>query len=180
LIDPTAGLTLLFNLLKKKSPDRAQVIVFPVDLKKFAPTEGRQLPLFADWVALATDAVSMAGRSDTSKRFQIPSQGKPDEVRVQLNQHVREQVAQTLGNTRVEEIDIDQPLMDLGVDSLLAVELRNRLQKSLAIEKTLPVTLIFDFPTIQDLSEYLGSELLHLWEKTQPVAELQKASEENG
>ena len=43
--------------------------------------------------------------------------------------------------------------MDLGLDSLLAVEIRNRLSKSL--QQRLPATLIFDYPTLQKLVEYL-------------------------
>ncbi|MCC6809970.1 MAG: SDR family NAD(P)-dependent oxidoreductase, partial [Deltaproteobacteria bacterium] len=45
---------------------------------------------------------------------------------------------------------IDEPLMDLGVDSLMAIDLRNRL--SALLGKPLPATFVFDFPTISALS----------------------------
>lgn len=43
-------------------------------------------------------------------------------------------------------LDNDTPLMDAGIDSLLAVEVRSRLQTDLHI--TLPPTCVFDYPTI--------------------------------
>lgn len=45
----------------------------------------------------------------------------------------------------------------MGMDSLMAVELRNLLQTSL--DFSLPSTLVFKYPTIQDLVEYLANEL---------------------
>lgn len=57
----------------------------------------------------------------------------------------------------------DQPpqdherLLDLGLDSLMAVQLRNALARDLAVPSGLPATLVFDHPTIAALSVYLGS-----------------------
>jgi NADPH:quinone reductase-like Zn-dependent oxidoreductase/short-subunit dehydrogenase/SAM-dependent methyltransferase/acyl carrier protein len=52
-----------------------------------------------------------------------------------------------------EEIDPGLPLSDLGMDSLLAIELRNNL--SAALNRQFPSTILFDYPTLRDLIGYL-------------------------
>ena len=48
---------------------------------------------------------------------------------------------------------------DLGMDSLMAVELRNRLNRALAGEYTVSNTAVFDYPNIVSLAGHLGGEL---------------------
>jgi phthiocerol/phenolphthiocerol synthesis type-I polyketide synthase C len=59
-----------------------------------------------------------------------------------------------------EPIDHDRPMESLGLDSLMALELRNRLESALGT--TLPAALVWAYPTIHDLAgamcERLGYE----------------------
>ena len=48
---------------------------------------------------------------------------------------------------------------DLGMDSLMAVELRNRLNRAFSDTYVAPNTLVFDYPTIADLGRHLVGEL---------------------
>ncbi len=48
---------------------------------------------------------------------------------------------------------------DLGMDSLMAVELRNRLNRALADEYVASNTIVFDYPDINTLAEHLADEL---------------------
>jgi 3-oxoacyl-(acyl-carrier-protein) synthase/acyl carrier protein/thioesterase domain-containing protein len=56
-------------------------------------------------------------------------------------------------------VSLDAPLMEAGLDSLGAVELRNRLVARLDNAPELPETLIFDFPTLRQLESHLGSRM---------------------
>jgi acyl transferase domain-containing protein/acyl-CoA synthetase (AMP-forming)/AMP-acid ligase II/acyl carrier protein/SAM-dependent methyltransferase len=57
------------------------------------------------------------------------------------------------------EIFASQPnLLDLGMDSLMAIELKNSLEKTLALE--LSPTLALEYPTLDSLIEYLNQKLI--------------------
>ena len=51
----------------------------------------------------------------------------------------------------------EQPLQELGLDSLLSIELRNAL--GLAMDRILPATLLFNYPTLDALTTFLMREL---------------------
>jgi acyl transferase domain-containing protein/short-subunit dehydrogenase/acyl carrier protein len=58
------------------------------------------------------------------------------------------------------EISVDQPLMEQDFDSLMAVELRNSLNKK--IDKSLPVSIFFDYPSLEMVVDYLLIDILQL------------------
>ncbi|MER6270823.1 SDR family NAD(P)-dependent oxidoreductase [Streptomyces sp900105755] len=66
---------------------------------------------------------------------------------------VREEASRALGLRLAESVRADQPLRDLGMDSVTAVELRNRIGARLG--SRLPATLLFDHPTPARLAEHL-------------------------
>ncbi|MYU18807.1 6-deoxyerythronolide-B synthase, partial [Streptomyces sp. SID8361] len=78
---------------------------------------------------------------------------------------VRDHVAAVLGHDRADDIDVDRVFRDLGFDSLTAVELRNRLVEATGVR--LPVTEVFDHPTVADLAGRLYAGL----DATAPGAE---------
>ena len=61
-------------------------------------------------------------------------------------------VLSILSSTIGGEVDADAPLMEAGLDSLGAVELKNRLQEE-AGDEQLPSTLVFDHPTARQLTD---------------------------
>jgi acyl carrier protein len=77
-----------------------------------------------------------------------------------LSEWIREQVRGVLGLDTVGEVPLDQPLQELGLDSLMAVELRNIVRSRLALNASLPSTLVFDYPTVEALADHLGCDVL--------------------
>jgi acyl carrier protein len=71
---------------------------------------------------------------------------------------IREHVARVLGTDAARPLALDQGLREQGLDSLMAVELRNRLQAD--IGRALPSTLAFDHPSIGALATFLYAELM--------------------
>jgi acyl carrier protein len=53
-----------------------------------------------------------------------------------------------------------QRLMDLGLDSLMAVELRNRLAAGAGEGIKVPATLMFDYPSIEAIARFLRRQLV--------------------
>lgn len=70
---------------------------------------------------------------------------------------VRETVAKTLGFTSPDDIDVNLPLREIGIDSLTAVLTRNQLVS--VTDLALPASIILDQPNLMSLSQYLLSQL---------------------
>jgi acyl carrier protein len=81
------------------------------------------------------------------------------ERKAALQHFLHDKDASVLGLTT--PIEQRRRLFDLGLDSLMSVELRNRLEAEL--KKPLSSTLVFDYPTLEDLQDYLMADILPDW-----------------
>jgi len=150
-IETEAGLQVLGALLQGTA---AQVAVLPIEwsilLERFgSQRQRRQAERFAvapaagprEEPAAATLVDELAGAT-------------PARVRAVVADRVARDAARTLGRPEGEPIDPQQPLMALGLDSLMAVQLRNTL--SAAVGAPLPATVFFSYPSVGELAEHLS------------------------
>jgi 3-oxoacyl-(acyl-carrier-protein) synthase/acyl carrier protein len=89
-----------------------------------------------------------AGGSGGGTSFEVPSNAiiSQDDIELQLQGIV----AELLGS----DVPPEQPLMEAGLDSLGAVELRDRV--AAAFQAEVPATLTFDYPSIFAMSQYIS------------------------
>jgi NAD(P)-dependent dehydrogenase (short-subunit alcohol dehydrogenase family) len=133
--------------------------VADVDWARFAPqfTALRPSPLLAALPeAVAVPATPDAVEEPALKRrlLDLPN---AERGRVLL-EVVRAEVAAALGHGSAAAVPADRAFRELGLNSVVAVALRNRLTGLTGL--ALPGALVFDYPTPQALSSHLLAELL--------------------
>jgi acyl transferase domain-containing protein/acyl carrier protein len=90
-----------------------------------------------------------------------------DERRRKLEEHLRALIVATIGRDPFPTASNDVSFFELGMDSLMSLDLRNRLQTDL--DRTLPSTVAFEYPSIPELADYLiGSVLPAEWFRADP------------
>jgi acyl carrier protein len=70
--------------------------------------------------------------------------------------HLQAEIQRVLALPQLPDPEVG--LVDLGIDSLMAVELRNRLQRQLGV--SLSATLVFDHPSIRAMATQLAAQIL--------------------
>ncbi|NET67637.1 MAG: SDR family NAD(P)-dependent oxidoreductase, partial [Moorea sp. SIO1G6] len=152
-IKPEQGMQALGSLL---SESQSQVGVFPVNWSRFVSQlpGGQKMPFLS---ALISTEPSLTQKSAFREQLEAAAVSERQEL---LTTQIRSVIAKTLGWTDAQKIGMRQPLFELGLDSLMAVELKNRLESSL--EASLSSTLLFDYPMVEALVEYLTNDVIPL------------------
>ncbi|MCB9896965.1 MAG: SDR family NAD(P)-dependent oxidoreductase [Planctomycetes bacterium] len=149
-IDPEQGLAVLRRVLAE--PDGpAHLGVLPVDWTRHLATYPGEVPGFLSRLATTT-ARATSDASDDDVLERLLALDDDAARRALLLAWLGEQLARVMGGT-AGALDASRPLVEMGVDSLLAVDLRNRLETSL--RRDLPATLVFDHPTLDALVAHL-------------------------
>jgi len=151
-LSPEQGLQAVKELMLQSRP---QVAVLKVDWPVFfkALPAQRTPSLLAD-VARLTGPTGTSAQAPENFLSHL-SQAEPGTPRrALLREHICRQVAKILEFDESFVLDPQQPLAEVGLDSLMAIELRNMLSTS--IDRQLPPTLLFDYPTIESVYSYLA------------------------
>ncbi|WP_455908585.1 type I polyketide synthase [Streptomyces lydicus] len=139
------------------------VTIVDVDWDRFVPTFTlrRPSPLIASLpevrrilAAESVQAETPLGRGELGQRLTGLPRSEQDRVLTDL---VRAEAAAVLGYPTTDAIEPDVSFLELGLDSLTAVELRNRLNTATGLR--LVGTVAFDYPSPAILAAQLGAQL---------------------
>ncbi|QDV72209.1 type I polyketide synthase [Botrimarina mediterranea] len=171
LLPPRAAFKLMGSLVESAA---ASVAVFDARWDAMSRLlSGRRTPLLDDLLT----AVEGASSSDGALRQRLLS-ATPDERETLLVEMVRGELARVT-SVAAEEIDVAAPLTAIGIDSLMALELKNNLEAKLAI--MLPMGKLLAGPSVRSLAQAAAEELVgeaidktpHAW---QPLVTLREGA----
>ncbi|WP_447041065.1 type I polyketide synthase [Streptomyces sp. DSM 118878] len=139
--------------------------IVPVSVRLDIPAlraQGAELPaVFRGVVPTVTARRVVRAEQDESlpgelrRRLAGLPQTSQDQMLLEL---VRVQTAAALGHATAETVNTRRPFKELGFDSLMGVDLRNRLTAETGLR--LPATLVFDYPTPMALVGHIRDEIL--------------------
>ena len=129
----------------------ALIAAFAVDLQ---PTIAIDQPTVAALSAFISSKAAPASK-EAGDTLQAPEDAVPIALTPQsVGEAVNAVVADILG-ANATSLEAGQPLMEAGLDSLGAVELRNALQSRFGVQ--LPATAVIDYPSVDALSAFLAT-----------------------
>jgi acyl carrier protein len=131
----------------------AQLGVFDIDWRTYQLNKKSQAFL----AAFQDDAASQARPTSTSSLLNDVATANAEERAALILQLVEQNIVAVLSLPKSRSIDRKQGFLDMGMDSLTAVELKNRLNRELMVP--LPATLAFDYPNTTSLANYLVSKI---------------------
>jgi acyl transferase domain-containing protein/acyl carrier protein/phospholipid N-methyltransferase len=159
VITPEQGIAALAALLHRaRAQSIAQVGVTSIDWSKFLPSDVPPPPFLRYFKQKVTKQIPKQ-----TMQQQLHHAADPYALLTELTLNL---VTQTLGWSSSAAVGVEQGFFELGMDSLMSLELRRRLQTSLDCE--LPSTLAFTYPSVKALVDYLAKVVLKL-DRSTPV-----------
>ena len=162
---PQQGLRAFDRLVRE---DAANSMVLARDWSVFEQTLDSIPPFFEDLLSRAQDAGADAPAlaDDLMSRLAETPAAEREALLVSF---LQQELQAVLRLPSAPEPTVG--FFDLGMDSLMAVELRNRLNRAFADAYTAPNTVVFDYPDIAVLARHLAEELGDLGPTPAPQAQ---------
>ncbi|WP_435830379.1 type I polyketide synthase, partial [Saccharopolyspora shandongensis] len=157
--DPDEGLRLFDDACRTPLPYLVPLGLDMTSLRAHARTQG--VP------PLLQELVPLRRRKPDAPIHRLANLPEQERARAVLDL-VRAQAAAVLGHSGSQEIPGDKQFLELGFDSLTAVELRSRLMAATGL--SLPTTAVFDHPTPARLAEHIRGVLTNAGTRRTVVA----------
>lgn len=152
-LKPEEGLQILGRLLVS---DEVSIGVVPLNLRQWGAFH--QVASASARFSALRSSVSPETPSEGDHAFETKLRALPAAKRAGLiADHLRAQVAQVL-RIAESQVELDTPLTSLGLDSLMGLELRNRVESMFGIK--VPATLLWTYPTLLALSGQLAKSIV--------------------
>jgi acyl carrier protein len=165
-IPPEQGVQLLGALMEQETP---QVGVAPIAWTKFRQQlpAGREFPLLSEM--LSRVALKKRSRS-LVQRLEKASISDRSNI---LKAHIQDEIETVIG----VKPQAQQSFFDMGMDSLMSIQLSSRLAASLGT--SLSAALVMEYPTVESLAEYLARSVLGWESSPEPFVDLHPVSRDN-
>lgn len=158
LIEPPMGIAALKQVVEQ---DDSAIAVADIDWARFAPSfaAAGPRPLLRDLPEAQRaleDTAPAEVLPEGALATRLRNLSESDQLR-HLVGLVLEHTGAVLGHADASRLEAHRGFFDLGLDSLMGVELRKRLQAAVGFK--LPATLIFDHPSAQHVAAFLRASL---------------------
>ena len=156
-IDPRQGMLALESVL---AADAVQAAVLPInwqDLSSLRTRGTSRRRLFEELVEpTEADPVQASAINDSELKQLILAAAPAARQQLLLDAFMRHAL-RVLGFDSDRNIDAKQPLRELGLDSVMAIELRNAISKLTGL--SVPATALFNYPSLHEIADYVADLL---------------------
>jgi NAD(P)-dependent dehydrogenase (short-subunit alcohol dehydrogenase family)/aryl carrier-like protein len=138
----------------------AHVAVLPVDWPVYTASlgAGQLRPIYRNVAAEASSRTADGGQDSNAPRLDLASllQLSDEDRRGKVETYAAERMAAVLGLS-VDELDVKRPISSQGFDSIMAIELKNRIENDLGI--IVPLVRLLDGPSAAELTHLLATRI---------------------
>ncbi len=161
-LDPAAALNALGEVV---GHGIGQAIAIKANWQRAAKLLGTARPPILDHVLPSAASVTPGDSGLLKQLHEVPEAQRGTFV----TEHLQRELQQILG--LAQPPGAGSRFLELGMDSLMAVELRNRLLGQFGNVFTINSTAVFDYPTIESLADYLAAQVPEDLETAPPAPE---------
>ena len=155
MLAPEEGLELLELAVKSGRPLTMSAALDLHRVQRYFEERGGIPPLLRSLLSSNAGGHGRAGGGVDLRK--LLSEAAPEEHAAVVLATVQGEVAKTLGFASPDDVDVNLPLQDIGIDSLTAVLMRNQLADLTGL--ALPAKIAFDHPSLKALGQFLLEKL---------------------